>query len=79
MPENSPVCHTERVPSGELSTVYGKLDAYSRIAGIPAPWLAGLLYSRYGYGAPLLAQVFGLVFSGLLLLMIRDTGRVIEP
>lgn len=69
----------ERVPPGELSTVYGKLDAYSRIAGIPAPWLAGLLYSRYGYGAPLLAQVFGLVFSGLLILRIRDTGRVIEP
>jgi MFS family permease len=62
----------EKVPSGERSTAFGKIGAYSKIAAIPAPWLAGILYENYGYHAPLLVQVFCLFSSFLLIYWIKE-------
>jgi MFS family permease len=59
---------SETVHQENLSTVMGKLDAYSRLAGIPAPWLGGVLYSTYGFSAPLLVQLLALSIYGFLLL-----------
>jgi len=59
---------SEKVPPSERSTALGKLDAYGRFAGIPAPYLAGVLYTRYGFAAPLLVLVgFSLVWSLIVL------------
>jgi MFS family permease len=36
----------EKVPQSRRSTVMGKIDAYMKISGIPAPWIGGIIYSR---------------------------------
>ena len=53
------------------SRIMGKLDAYGRIGSIPAPWLGGILYERYGFNAPLLVQAVLLVFIGVIILRLR--------
>ena len=59
----------EKVPQSRRSTVMGKIDAYAKISGIPAPWIGGIIYETYGFKAPLYAQlvcvivVFSIVFS----------------
>jgi len=63
---------SERVPSDRLSTVMGKIDAYSKIAGIPAPWLGGFLYTAYGFSAPLLFHLALLVSGFLLVTTLND-------
>ena len=63
---------SEKVPSERRSTVMGKIDAAARLAGIPAPWLGGLLYSAYGFGAPLSVHLGSLVISGLLIFTMRE-------
>jgi len=56
-----------RVESSKRSTVFGKIDAYGKIAGIPAPWIAGLVYEGYGYMAPILVHFFCLLITGALI------------
>lgn len=63
---------SEKVPSERRSTVMGKIDAAARLAGIPAPWLGGLLYSAYGFGAPLSVHLGSLMVSGLLIFTMRE-------
>jgi len=63
---------SERVPSDRLSTVMGKIDAYSKIAGIPAPWLGGFLYTTYGFSAPLLFHLVLLVVGFLIVATLKD-------
>ncbi len=63
---------SEKVPPDRRSTVMGKIDAASRLAGIPAPWLGGLLYSAYGFGAPLSVQLGCLMVSGLLIFTMKE-------
>jgi MFS family permease len=62
---------TEAVPSDMLSTVIGKLDAYSRLVSAPASWIAGALYSSFGFAAPLTAHMLLLVLSGLLIFFMK--------
>jgi MFS family permease len=73
----------ESTSSTRLSTLLGKLDSYIRLAGIPAPWLAGLLYSSYGFYAPLAGQLVCQVLSGVLLFSLREAekprGQTIVP
>ncbi len=47
----------ERVPVKVRSSIFGKLDAYNRFAGIPAPFIGGLIYAGYGFTAPLLVHL----------------------
>jgi MFS family permease len=63
---------SEKVPSERRSTVMGKIDAAARLAGIPAPWLGGLLYTAYGFGAPLTVHLGCLMISGLLIFTMKE-------
>jgi MFS family permease len=63
---------SETVRQENLSTVMGKLDSYSRLAGILAPWLGGVLYSTYGFGAPLLVHLLALLIYGFILLTFKE-------
>ena len=63
---------SEKAPPGELSTVMGKLDSYSRLVSIPAPWLAGILYTSHGFAAPLLTQLVCLTLSGALIFSLKE-------
>jgi MFS family permease len=62
---------SEAVSQKNRSRIMGKLDAYGRIGSIPAPWLGGLLYERYGFDAPLLVQAVLLVVIGVIILRLR--------
>lgn len=62
----------EKVPSKGLSTVMGKLDSYARLAGIPAPWIGGLLYSSLGFAAPLTVHLLCLMVSGALVFSLKE-------
>lgn len=53
--------------SSGRSTIFGKIDAYGKVAGIPAPWIAGLVYERYGYMSPLLVHLCCLLVTGVLI------------
>ena len=66
---------SEKVPSRGLSTVIGKLDAYSRMASIPAPWLGGLLYSTFGFAAPLAVHLSCLMISGVLVFSLEEPSE----
>ena len=48
---------TETVDSSKRSTVFGKMDAYGKLASLPAPWIAGLLYENVGFYAPMYVQI----------------------
>lgn len=59
------------VPAEKRSTVMGKIDAYGRLGSIPAPWLAGVLYDKYGFTAPLYVQAVALIIIGIALLRLK--------
>ena len=59
------------VPADKRSTVMGKIDAYGRLGSIPAPWLAGVLYEKYGFTAPLYVQAISLVIIGFALMRLK--------
>ena len=63
---------SEKVPSDRLSAALGKIDAASRLAMIPAPWLGGLLYEAWGFGAPLAVHLGCLLISGALLFTLKE-------
>jgi len=62
----------ERIPPERLSTVMGKIDAYSKISGIPTPWLGGLIYTAYGFSAPLAVHLGLLMVSGVLIFTLKE-------
>ncbi len=62
----------EKVSVNERSTVFGKIEAYAKIVGIPAPWLAGLLYEQYGFTAPIYVKIFCLGCSFFLIYRIKS-------
>jgi MFS family permease len=63
---------SERIPSERLSTVMGKIDAYSKLAGIPTPWIGGLLYSAYGFTAPLTVHLGCMAIFGFLIFTFKE-------
>ncbi len=65
----------EKVPSRSLSTVMGKLDSYSRLVSIPAPWIGGALYASLGFAAPLAVHLICLMISGALILALKEPPR----
>lgn len=65
----------EVVPRERLSLVMGKIDAYSKLAGIPAPWIGGLLYSAYGFSAPLMVLLACLSISVAIVVSLKETRR----
>jgi len=66
---------SEKIPPGKLSTAMGKLDAYPRLASIPAPWLGGVLYSSLGFAAPLTVQLICLMAAGALVFSLKEPSK----
>jgi MFS family permease len=65
----------ERAPVKVRASIFGKLDAYNRFAGIPAPFLGGLIYARYGFTAPLLVHLAFLLIWGYMLVRITSKPK----
>jgi len=65
----------DKAPSRGLSTVMGKLDAFARMAGIPSPWLGGLLYSSFGFSAPLVVHLVCLMVSSALIFSLKEPSK----
>jgi DHA1 family tetracycline resistance protein-like MFS transporter len=65
---------SERVEEKERSRILGKLDAYNRLVGIPAPYLAGLLYTNYGFAAPLIVLLCCGIVWGVFILRLIDSN-----
>lgn len=64
---------SERVEPHERSRVLGKLDAYNRLMSIPTPYIAGLLYTNYGFTAPLFVLLCCNLLYGILIFKLKDT------
>lgn len=58
---------SEKTPHRSLSSALGRLTSYSRLAGIPSPYIASLLYFLYGFPAPILLHLTLLLCTGLLI------------
>ncbi len=41
----------------------GRLSAFRGLIGFPAPYIGGLLYDRFGFQAPILANLVGVVIA----------------
>ena len=63
---------SERVEPDERSRILGKLDAYARLMGIPAPYFAGILYTNYGFAAPLIVLLCCNLMYGAILFKLKD-------
>lgn len=60
----------------QVGEAMGRLAAFQGLFGFPAPFIAGLLYERYGYQAPLLAGlVCVLITLVLLAVLVKEPGR----
>ena len=66
---------TETVEQEKRSTVFGKLDAYSKISGIPGAMIAGIIYEKYGFYAPMYIQVATVAIVFLILLGLKDPDK----
>ncbi|MFQ5814503.1 MAG: MFS transporter [Anaerolineae bacterium] len=51
------------VPAKKLGEEMGRLSAFRGLIGFPAPYIGGLLYDRFGFQAPLLANLVGVVIA----------------
>lgn len=51
------------VPAKQLGEEMGRLSAFRGLIGFPAPYLGGLLYDRFGFQAPVLANLVGVVIA----------------
>jgi MFS family permease len=53
----------------------GRLAAFQGLVGFPAPFVAGLLYDRFGYQAPLLAGLVGILVTIVMLaVLVKEPG-----
>jgi len=61
------------VPTKQLGEAMGRLSAFRGLIGFPAPYLGGLLYDRFGFQAPILANLVGAVVAlTMILLMVKE-------
>jgi len=67
---------TETVDSSKRSTVFGKMDAYGKLASLPAPWIAGMLYENVGFYAPMYVQIVVCLGITLLVMGLKETEPV---
>ena len=51
------------VPAKQLGEDMGRLSAFRGLIGFPAPYIGGLLYDRFGFQAPILANLVGVVIA----------------
>ena len=51
------------VPAEQLGEEMGRLFAFRGLIGFPAPYIGGLLYDHFGFQAPILANLVGVVLA----------------
>ena len=51
------------VPAKQLGEEMGRLSAFRGLVGFPAPYIGGLLYDRFGFQAPILANLVGVAIA----------------
>ena len=65
---------TERVPAERRSSAIGKLSTFPMLFGIPAPYIGGLIYEAFGFGAPMLIRLLSLAVSFVIILVfVKET------
>lgn len=53
----------DTVPEKQRGEAMGRLAAFQGLVGFPSPYLGGLLYDRFGFQAPLLANLVGAIIA----------------
>jgi MFS family permease len=53
----------------------GRLAAFQGLFGFPAPFIGGLLYDAFGFDAPILASLVGIVVTTIMLVALVDEPR----
>lgn len=61
------------------STVFGKLDAYSKVSGVPGAWIAGIVYESYGFYAPMYVQIATVALVFLIILGLKEPKKPQQP
>jgi len=56
-------------PRGQRGEILGQMAAFRGLGGFPAPYIGGLLYERFGFRGPVLANLVG-VFVALLVILV---------
>ena len=51
------------VPTKQLGEEMGRLSAFRGLIGFPSPYIGGLLYDRFGFQAPILANLVGVAIA----------------
>jgi hypothetical protein len=63
------------VPEGQRAEELGRLGAFRGLIGFPAPYVGGLLYSRFGFRGPVLVNLVGVATVVVLLWLFVDEPR----
>ena len=67
-------------PDSQLGEALGRLAAFTGLIGFPAPFVAGLLYDAFGFQAPLLAGLVGIVIETVMLAtLVEEPSRPVKP
>jgi MFS family permease len=53
----------------------GRLAAFQGLFGFPAPFIGGLLYDAFGFQAPILVSIAGIVITTIMLFILVDEPR----
>ncbi|HID87306.1 MAG TPA: MFS transporter, partial [Anaerolineae bacterium] len=64
------------VPAEVRGEAMGRLSAFRGLVGFPAPYIGGLLYDRFGFQAPILANLVGVAIALVaIILAVREPSR----
>jgi len=68
------------VPEGQRGEAMGRMAAFKGLIGFPAPFIGGLLYDRFGFQAPILANLVGVILATILIILfVHEPPRQDEP
>ena len=61
------------VPVKQRGEAVGRLSAFRGLFSFPAPYIGGLLYDRFGFQAPILANLAGIVIAlVVIIVMVKE-------
>jgi MFS family permease len=58
------------VPARHRGEAMGRLAAFRGLLGFPAPYIGGLLYDNFGFHAPILANLVGVILTTVVLMIV---------
>jgi len=67
------------VPPQQRGEAMGRLAAFRGLLGFPAPYIGGLLYDRFGFRAPILANMIGAVVALTAIAVMVKESPIAEP